>query len=167
MPAGVANMAAGVSGAILKKLDYPIDFRKKFRGKRLLGDHKTFRGAIFGIIAGFIVYLIQGYLANNSPMFYQISVVDYSNLFIGFLLGFGAVLGDVVKSFFKRQADIPPGESWFPFDQLDWLAGSLFLVYFIEGFSIGFLIGVMVFGLALHVIVKMLGYLLGLQDSGF
>jgi CDP-2,3-bis-(O-geranylgeranyl)-sn-glycerol synthase len=39
----------------------------------------------------------------------------------------GALTGDAVRSFFKRQMNIAPGKSWFPFDQFDYVFGGVVL----------------------------------------
>ena len=94
LPAYFANMAP----VFFKKvnfLNYPVDFGKKIKGKRILGSHKTFRGFFFGIILAIIVAYVQSLISA------EVALVDYSNwALIGFLLGFGALLGDSVKSFF-------------------------------------------------------------------
>ena len=48
--------------------------------------------------------------------------------FIGLLLGSGALIGDAVKSFFKRKEGIKPGNRFIPWDQLDYSIGSLVLL---------------------------------------
>ena len=47
-------------------------------------------------------------------------------------LCFGALLGDIVESFFKRRAGKERGEDWIPFDQLDFLLGALFLSFLVS-----------------------------------
>ena len=44
-----------------------------------------------------------------------------------------ALGGDLIKSLFKRQVDIQPGQPWFPFDQCDWLIGVLWLTSQVYG----------------------------------
>jgi CDP-2,3-bis-(O-geranylgeranyl)-sn-glycerol synthase len=47
-------------------------------------------------------------------------------------MAFGALAGDAVKSFFKRQIGIAPGHRWLGPDQLDFIVGAcafLALVY--------------------------------------
>jgi CDP-2,3-bis-(O-geranylgeranyl)-sn-glycerol synthase len=129
-PAGFANLAAFVAGEnrYLKKYTYPVDGYKKFRGKRILGDHKTVRGFVAAIIVGALICTIQVGLYNFSSGFRTSIPLDYSlinPIILGALLGFGALFGDCVKSFFKRQAGIKPGRSWFPFDQIDYIVGGI------------------------------------------
>uniref|UniRef100_A0A7C4TNY4 CDP-archaeol synthase n=1 Tax=candidate division WWE3 bacterium TaxID=2053526 RepID=A0A7C4TNY4_UNCKA len=61
LPAGVANMAAGVSGKLWPKFNFPPDFNYRFRGRRIFGDHKTIRGISFGTSMGFLIRLVQRY----------------------------------------------------------------------------------------------------------
>ena len=56
----------------------------------------SWEGHLFGLIAGILVAYVQFLLY---PNFSSIALLDYKNwLTIGFLLGFGALLGDSVKS---------------------------------------------------------------------
>jgi len=41
----------------------------------------------------------------------------------------GALLGDIVESFFKRRMGKERGEDWIPFDQLDFVVGALLLSF--------------------------------------
>jgi hypothetical protein len=43
-------------------LAVPIDGGRSFRGKRILGDHKTWRGLLAGIFAGIFTYEVQRFL---------------------------------------------------------------------------------------------------------
>lgn len=87
---------------------------------RLLGTHKTVVGFAIGVMAGVLVTAIQA--AATTPL----ARVDYSHwALLGLAMGGGAMLGDCVKSFFKRQLKIAPGSRWFPFDQLDFVLGAL------------------------------------------
>lgn len=153
-PTGLANVAAFCSGKIpyIKSFSYPVDFNKKFRGKRILGDHKTIRGFIFGIVVGVITVYIQILLFQNFKFLRDIIPIDYNSInpvILGGLEGFGALFGDSFKSFFKRQMGILPGKSWFPFDQIDYVLGAIFftalyiplsLIQYVTVFVLGFLI---------------------------
>lgn len=123
LPAGIANTAP-----VLIRSAWPIDFNRKFLGNPLLGSHKTWRGLIIGTVAGTLVFLLQQWLYQFSA-FERMSLVDYSGVsfFYGFLMASGALLGDIIKSFFKRRLGIRPGKNWFPFDNIDWIIGALSL----------------------------------------
>ena len=126
LPAFFANMAPIVFKNFFKFLAKPVDLGKKFRGKRILGDNKTFRGFFVGILIGILVAYIQ-YIIN-----FPINITNYSNwLLIGFLLSFGALFGDSFESFIKRQKGIKPGERFFLWDQIDSVMGALVLAGFL------------------------------------
>ncbi|MGI8420463.1 MAG: CDP-archaeol synthase [Candidatus Levyibacteriota bacterium] len=134
-PAGLANVCAFASGKIriLRPLNQPVDFYLKFRGKRILGSHKTIRGFIVGILAAIIGVYLQVFFYNIFPWQQKIFPISYNVInpvVLGFLLGFGALAGDAIKSFFKRQMGIQPGRSWFPFDQIDYILGGIVFTWF-------------------------------------
>ncbi len=74
-------------------LDTPIDGGGKFRGKPILGSHKTIRGFVFGIIVGTAV-----------------GGITLGSFEHGFILSFTSLLGDLAGAFFKRQSNKKPGE---------------------------------------------------------
>lgn len=166
LPAGIANMAP-VLFKWVPLLDYPIDLNLKFREKPLFGKNKTYRGFLFGtLIAIVIVYLQQlFYLQTKS-----ITLIDYSkiNIFLlGFSLGFGALFGDLIKSFFKRQIGIDSGKHWIPFDQIDWIIGAfIFMIFYIPISLKYFWVAIIFFGL-LHPIINLIGYYLGIKKNKF
>ena len=96
--------------------------------------------------------------------------LDYGSawiILVGGLLGFGALCGDSIKSFFKRQIGIAPGKSWFPFDQLDYLVGALLVSLPFVHLTMQQYIVFFVFGLILHPLGNLLGWLLHLQDHPY
>jgi len=69
---GVANMAPVIFCRI-PILGAPVDFGRAFRGKRIFGDHKTWRGIILAVIWGFAFFLLQKYLKeSNSKIEFEI-----------------------------------------------------------------------------------------------
>ena len=98
-------------------------------------------------------------------LFRIISFTDYSNwLTIGFLLGFGALFGDSVKSFFKRRLSIKPGRPFIPLDQLDYSIGSLLFVSIIFIPSWQAILTIIIANFILHIIANHLAYYLKLSD---
>lgn len=166
LPAGFANMSPVLFNRI-NFLVYPVDFNKTLNDKPIFGQNKTFRGIFFGVIVGIVIcYLQKLFYAPTS----SIAIVDYTKInvfWLGFLLGLGALLGDLAKSFFKRQFNIPPGKSFIPFDQIDWILGSLFIgSIYIEFHSSFVIISFLLFGL-LHPTINYVGYLLKLKKNKF
>jgi CDP-2,3-bis-(O-geranylgeranyl)-sn-glycerol synthase len=167
IPAGFANMAPVLFGKFFSFLAKPIDFGRFYKGTRILGDHKTWRGLIFGILTAIGIVAIQRFLYYHD-FFYGISVINYTKISVislGFLLGFGALFGDMVKSFLKRRIGLKPGKDWWPFDQMDWVFGSsVFLVLVYDLSFRNFLVSIAVY-FVLHIIVKELGYFLKLDKK--
>ena len=167
-PAGLANVSAFFSSKIplLKKLSQPVDAKLKFRGKRILGSHKTIRGFIMGTGMAIIGVYIQVFFYNNIPFLRSILPIDYTVInpvLLGCLLGFGALAGDAIKSFFKRQISIPPGKSWFPYDQIDYILGGMVLTYFYIQLTIVEYLLLFFVWFLIHPLISFWGYLLKLK----
>ena len=169
-PGGLANLAAFYSGKLpyLKELSHPIDFNKKFRGKRIFGAHKTIRGFLVGILVATVTVSLEVYFYEHFSLVRDWISLDYSKLnplLLGFLLGFGALAGDAIKSFFKRQMDIPPGKSWFPFDQIDYIAGVIvFTAFYIQLTMMQYIL-LCVMWFAIHPFSTVMGYFFKQRDE--
>lgn len=165
LPAYIANMAPVFATKILgKKLSLPIDFNRQYKGKPILGANKTWRGLVSAIIVAALVVLLQKYLY-NFEFWKSLSLFDYSiiNIYLfGFLFGFGVILGDVIKSFFKRRAKLKLGDKWFLWDQLDFL-GALVLIHFVFIPSWEITILIVIISPILPIISNKLGYLLKIK----
>jgi CDP-2,3-bis-(O-geranylgeranyl)-sn-glycerol synthase len=125
VPAYLANMSPVLVQGWFERLAVPIDGGRSYRGRRILGDHKTWRGLLAGIVVGVATYELQR-LLHGAGLATSLAPFDYADhpVLPGFLLGLGTGVGDAVKSFFKRRIDIAPGASWPVFDQLDFFVGA-------------------------------------------
>ena len=85
-------------------------------------------------------------------------------LTLGFLMAFGALLGDLVGSFIKRRMGLQSGEPAPIMDQLDFVAGALILSLLVVKISWEFFIIIAVLTLILHLGSNMIAYLLGIKD---
>jgi len=163
--------AANIIPVLVKKmnfLNYPVDHGRQWNGKPIFGPNKTYRGFFFGILSAIVIAYVQRILFLNYEYFKEISIIDYSAqnfMILGFLIGFGALFGDLVKSFFKRRVGIGPGVSWFPWDQLDSLVGALLFgsLVFVPPWSVVLFLLVLV-PLA-HIAVKHFGYFIGINKA--
>jgi CDP-2,3-bis-(O-geranylgeranyl)-sn-glycerol synthase len=170
LPAGVGNLAPIIARKIpvLKKYTQPLDGYKKFRGKRIFGDHKTVRGLIAGVAAGVLCAFLQTLLYNQFAFFRDISFYNYNsvNPFVfGFLASFGALAGDAIKSFFKRQMNIPSGKSWVPADQIDYILGGIFFTSMYVRLDFETYIILTAVWFFLHPFSTFIGWLLRLKDE--
>ena len=157
LPAYIANMMP----SLLRK----VRFAQKPIHEKLFGSHKTWRGIVTATIAGGVIFGIQKFYYLQG--FTEWAIIDYGDfsLALGFLMGFGAIMGDLVKSYYKRKVDIPPGESWFPWDQLDFVIGGLVFTLFVyvppaEITSLIFIISPI-----LHLVTNYLGYVVGVNEK--
>jgi CDP-2,3-bis-(O-geranylgeranyl)-sn-glycerol synthase len=159
LPAYAANMAASIFK--IKFLDRPIS-------EKLFGSHKTYSGFVIGTILAILVSILQKILF-QFYFFQKISILDYSEnfLLIGLLLGFGALFGDTIKSFFKRRIGIEPGKKWIPFDQIDYTCGAILLSFFLWQPSFGFILVSIIFNLLMHILFNYLGFWLGIRKSAW
>ena len=170
LPAGLANAAPVFASRIplLKEFETPIDFGLSHNNKRLLGDNKTWRGIFFGIFIAVIVLYLQKLLYTDSSWLQETlpPTIDYNTvtLWLGILLGSGALFGDAVESFLKRKLNIPPGESWLPFDQIDYIIGGLLASWFIVGISVWQVIAIFIIWFGLHIVSSYGAYLFGLKE---
>jgi CDP-2,3-bis-(O-geranylgeranyl)-sn-glycerol synthase len=170
LPAGVANVTPIIVAKIpgLSKLQAPIDGGRYFRGKRILGSHKTWRGLITGIIMATITLWLQQVAVHHFGWARTLtSSVDYRTLptfVLGPLFGIGALGGDAIESFFKRQINIQPGHGWFPFDQTDYIiGGAVASAPFVHLRFLQYVLLLFIW-LIVHVIASAIGYLFGLKE---
>lgn len=123
-----ANMLAVVTG----RGGHPIDGgRFWIDGERVLGDGKTWEGFLLAPIVAtalteglaFFFFHFPGTIALDSA--WQDALVP--SWLLGLSLGYGALIGDVVKSFCKRRGRNPRGAAWPFWDQFDAVIGGFFI----------------------------------------
>lgn len=170
-PAGIANTAPVwvAKMPLLSKFNTPLDLGRSFRGKRIFGQNKTIRGLLSGAIVGAIVAVVATVFINNFQWVAEKDLVGSQINFIllGALTGFGALVGDAVESFFKRQLNKPPSKPWFPFDQVDYIfGGMIFVAIFIDLQPIHY-VWIFVCYTLFHPFFSYLAYLLKLKDDKF
>ena len=162
LPAYIPNSAAAAVGG-----GTAIDAGMKWcDGRRLLGDGKTVRGFVGGVACGCLIGGIQ-ILAQSSPL---CSFLPKLSILPVILLATGALVGDMVKSFFKRRAGIERGGKWPVVDQYDFVAGA-FLFLFLGDPKFAFatltwpiIIAILIITPVLHRLVNIIGYKMGVKD---
>ena len=157
LPAYLANMAP----VFFKKLPFlniPIH-------KKLFGKNKTWRGLMAGTMVGGVVFLIQKLLYADG--FRSFALIDYNDfsILLGFLLGFGAIIVDLVESYYKRKAEILPGGRWVPFDQLDFVIGGIIFSCFLYVPPAEVFLVLLIVSPLLHIATNHIGYWLGINES--
>jgi CDP-2,3-bis-(O-geranylgeranyl)-sn-glycerol synthase len=164
IPAYISNPMAVVFGG-----GTPIDMGMKWiDGQRILGDGKTIRGLIGGTACGIVAGLLQIYIV--SALSIPIVVPTITAVIA---LSFGALLGDLIKSFFKRRIGFVRGAELPLIDQLDFVAGAWLLAYlfahewFTENFisSPSILVTIIVLTPILHRLTNIFGYNIKLKKE--
>lgn len=152
LPAYLANMAPVFVAKLFPKWSAPIDGGHVGPdGRRLLGAGKTWRGLAGGTLLGGVAAVAlallapgwdvmrgwdYGFAPNTVQLFtnFQGCVgvsachdgTAWWNVFLfGCAMGASALVGDAVKSYFKRRLGKEGGASWIPFDQLDFVVFGL------------------------------------------
>lgn len=167
LPAGIANVTPIFVAhiPIIKRWSYPLDFYQKINKARIFGDHKTIRGFVSGIIFGILTSVLLFKLSSNVTTILPSWYFSTNPIALGFLLSFGALFGDAVKSFFKRRANIVPGKTWIPFDQVDYIVGGLLLSSAIHALNIIQYVLIIIIWVSIHVLSTHIGFFLHLKDQ--
>ncbi len=169
LPAWIANSTPVIFGG-----GTPIDRRRVFRdGHRLLGDGKTIRGFVVGVLLGTLTSVVQGAVAPHIlPVLMEYVVVTtemQALLFIdpitGFLLSLGALMGDLVGSFAKRRIDVKSGNPAPVLDQIGFIIMALIFVSPIIQPAAVYVYILVAMTLGVHWVSNAIGFLLGLKDN--
>jgi CDP-2,3-bis-(O-geranylgeranyl)-sn-glycerol synthase len=158
LPAIIANMAPVFARRYqwLPSLATPVDRGRKWGRARILGDHKTWRGFVVGILSGGLVGFLQ-YLLSPLAFTQDIALIRYDSFIIsvafGSWMGYAALLGDAVGSSIKRQFKITPGKLWMPWDQIDFILGAIALtVIFYPISSVHYGLAILIIGVGSYVV---------------
>lgn len=156
----------------LEFLGQPIDGKHTFMGKRIFGDGKTWRGLITGTFGGTFVGFLQQTFHEEATLFFQelLSrpqlVLPYITVEHAFMLSLGALVGDMVASFVKRQRGLERGAPAPLLDQLDFVLGAVIFSWLLTNqinyprFYVLILITP-----GIHVLGNIVAWLLKLKDS--
>ena len=159
-------------GDLLRGLKAHLDGGRTFRGRRLLGNNKTWRGALLmcsGVLLAALVLSLWPWWWDHLPH----GIRDAGPALYGLLVGLGVVLGELPNSFLKRQLDIAPGtqsSSWSGraitlLDQGDLVLGIWVCLLPIHVLSVweGLLAFLVVSGV--HFVVNVIGYAVGARTA--
>lgn len=171
LPAAIANAAPVLSAALpgLRRWNAPLDGGLRFRGQALLGSHKTWRGLLSGIAAATAVLWLQQFAyAHTEWARYLANTVDYTTLplfILGPLFAIGALGGDAIESFFKRQHGIRSGNAWVPFDQIDYIIGAIIVSLPVVVATPPQYLWMIIVWFAMHLLFSYAGWRLGLKKD--
>ncbi len=133
--------------------DY-LDFKKKLFGKRIFGDHKTIMGVLSGIVGGGLAGFIESMIF-GLPYLFQ----------IGIALGIGAMVGDLLGSFIKRQMNFKSGHGFPVMDQYGFFVFALIFAFSLGNLpSLYGLIFIIVLTGLLHPLTNVIAHALKLKE---
>lgn len=159
----------------LSLLKRPLDLGLTLKGRRIFGDHKTWRGLLVNVISCTLGTMIQAWFQSQgylSPSLLLLDYRKYGNI-AGILLGLGMTLGELPNSFIKRQLDIHPGKRkkgllgvvFFLFDQVDLTIGIWIFLFYLIRPSLPLVLWSFVVTIILHLTISSVGYLLGMRNT--
>lgn len=145
-----------------------LDFGRNFTdGRPLLGKTKTIEGLFWGTVIGIIIATVEMLAFPYLPWELSeitLTIVPMAPL-LGFLLGFGAIIGDTVASFFKRRFNLKSGQSAPLLDQLDFLFGAFLFASLIVTLKIEWMILMVVLTPIIHLMACVIGYMLKVKKQ--
>lgn len=163
LPAYLANGAPVVFDKfnLLPGLKKPIDGGRKIGKDYVFGETKTWRGLVAGVLVGALTGVIVTHVTCSfkNCEFTLVEALIYGPG-VGAILGFGIIMGDLIKSFFKRRLHIKSTAPFFPFDQMDYLGALLLLCLFFPLHSINFWI-ILIISPLFPILANITAYFLG------
>ncbi|MCQ2085878.1 MAG: CDP-2,3-bis-(O-geranylgeranyl)-sn-glycerol synthase [archaeon] len=173
LPAMIPNVSAVIIGRKFGRTK--MDFGRTWRGKRILGDGKSWAGFFGGAFTGVFVGIVQICVAAKfgSDDYWRFGPF-WGNIGILFCLSFGALVGDACGAFIKRRLGMEKGAKALILDQYDFFVGAIIITAmcfpefvksnYIEGMHIAALIFVVILTYVMHRTVNIIGYRIGVKD---
>ena len=159
----------------LTALRKPLDLGKSLGGRRIFGDHKTFRGFFINMVFCVLGTLVQAGIQNIAGLPSWLALIDYREhwLLLGTLIGLGMTIGELPNSFLKRRLDISPGKKrpglgglcFFLWDQVDLTIGIWICIFWLVNPTVGLVLWSFLLTILLHVSISTIGYLLGMRKT--
>ncbi len=159
-----------------KRFSKPIDGGRTFRGKRIFGDNKTWRGFVVMVPAVGFAFLFLGLLRGYVPSEYRSGlwpISPWQYVLAGCWVGFAFMLSELPNSFLKRQLGVQPGQlprqRWakivcFVLDQVDSIAGALLALSLVLPLPIATWFLVLMLGTVIHWLFNLVLFLLGAKS---
>lgn len=165
LPAYIPNNVAVLVGG-----GAPIDGGRSWRGARVLGDGKTWRGTAGGIAAGVALAVLLNLV--NEPASGLVGV-DFPVFTAAIAVAFpvGALLGDILASFLKRRTGRERGSAFPLVDQLDFVVVALVVGAIVDLAWMAAVFTPLVLGIVivltpiLHVLTNGIAYAAGLKNE--
>jgi len=146
---------------LLRRLALPLDRGATFRGQRLFGDNKTWRGIVAVALGSALGFLLLGIPSRASALPFGLAV------------GAAAMLAELPNSFVKRRLAIAPGRqaggvrgAFFQLlDQVDVVAGAWLVLAFAVRPTVARVSGFLIAVALVHPLLTAAGYALGMRAT--
>lgn len=161
---------------ILAFLCRPIDRGRKFHGKRIFGDNKTWRGVVVVSLGTAIGFGLQSLLLHRIASIRSVELFDYvffKSVALGLAVGVAAMLSELPNSFIKRRFEIAPGRAakgwkglvFYVYDQIDFLLGSWLVLAIVVPVTAGRVLFSSGLLLVAHQLMSSVGHALGMRRT--
>ena len=161
---------------VLTFLCRPIDRGRSFRGKRIFGDNKTYRGLAVVSLGTAIGFGLQSLLLHRSASIRSLELFDYAffkSVAVGLAVGVSAMLSELPNSFIKRRFEIAPGsvaKGWkrlifYVYDQIDFLLGAWLVLAVVVPITVERALLSAGLLLVAHQLMSSAGYALGMRKT--
>lgn len=153
-------------------LKRPVDHGGTFRGRRIFGDNKTYRGIVAVAAGAALAFLAQSIF----PVLQPAALRPLSPVSVGVFgcaFGAAAMLSELPNSFLKRRLGIAPGEAprggvrpiFYVVDQIDFLAGTWIVAAFVLKPTIPLIAWSAAYVFLMHQVITAIGYALGMRAT--
>ncbi len=170
LPALIPNPAAVLVGG-----GTPMDFGRTWRGRRILGDGKTWRGFIGGATCGMLFGILQIGTARTAELGDAWTFGEWpSALLVVLCLSVGSMVGDSIGSFVKRRLGVDRGLRAPGLDQYNFVVGAVILLaifrfdwfdqHYVTGNAIWGLFALLIIVPVLHRGINIIGYKMGKKN---
>lgn len=115
----------------------------------------------------YLEYLNSGIIPKLLSQFNLATTLDNLTLlgfFVGSLMAFGGLIGDIIGSFIKRRSGIERGHTFIFLDQLGFLVVGMIFVFPLIPWPIQWFLIQVPFTFILHILANLIGYFTGIQD---
>jgi len=154
LPAYIANSIPVLLGG-----GPPVDGGKTWTdGRPILGKGKTIRGTLVAIAAATIIGALYQFFPPAGTLSGQITIL------LGFIMGIGTVLGDIIGSFLKRRINLKRGATLPIVDQDGFVLVTLILVNFITRIPLEYWIFLLVLTPFVHLAFNVIAYFAKWKD---
>lgn len=144
----------------------PIDLGKSWLDKkRIFGDGKTYEGLAMGLFTGTLVGALEAYLYPSLNAYSLQSGVSLPpiTLYIGFMISFGALIGDLAGSFIKRRFGLGRGADVPLLDQWNFIVGAVLFAYWFTEITVWMLLIMLLITPIVHRIANIVAHRMRLK----